>query len=117
MAENIPKAGEIYLVRFHPAVGSELKKYRPALVISSTLSKIDNRYTAVMALTTKAIPKTKRYEIKLNVRDYDFLATNSYILTWYVRTIDRSRLVQKLGILDTQTQTEVLKKFKEVFFN
>ena len=48
----IPKRGEIYLVNFDPAIGSEIKKTRPALILQNNIANRYSSFTIVAAITS-----------------------------------------------------------------
>src|SRR3989344_3631625 len=92
----IPKRGEFYLVAFDPAIGAEIKKTRPALILQND---IGNRYastTMVAAITSRK--DSEPYPVNVVVdKPEGGLEVNSMILLDQVRTIDKSRLWKKLG--------------------
>ena len=100
------KTGEIYLVRFHPAAGAELKRYRPGVIISSQVNKFDPRFTLIVPLTTGGGISPK-YEMTIKRRGD--LAKDSTILVWYVRTIDVRRIGGKIAELN-QREVKILKE-------
>jgi mRNA interferase MazF len=102
------KRFEVYLVNLDPTVGSEIRKARPCLIVSPDEM---NRYigTVIIApMTTKG-------------RDYPtrvlctFKGKNGQVVLDQVRTVDKSRLIQKLGRIDKQTQEDVLSVLAELF--
>ncbi len=96
-------AGDIWLVRFHPSFGSELKKYRPALVIRS-LASLDQRFVLVVPLTP-ALKKQNSFEVTIQ---HPALARKSLALCWYMRTIDVLRLQTKLGQMSADQLNEII---------
>jgi mRNA interferase MazF len=102
------KRFDVYLVNLDPTVGSEIRKARPCLIISPDEM---NRFIAtviVAPMTTKG-------------RDYPtrvpcaFKDKEGQVVLDQIRTIDKSRLVQKLGRVDKQTQEDVLSILSEMF--
>lgn len=98
----------VNLVNLDPTVGSEIRKSRPCLIISPDEM---NQYIAtviVAPMTTKG-------------RDYPtrvpctFKGKNGKVVLDQIRTIDKSRLVQKQGKIDKRTQDEVLSILAEMF--
>ena len=87
--------GDIVLVRFHPAYGQELKKFRPAVIISPNANKIDDRFVIIIPFTTQTSLKNE-YEIAIQ---NEGLEKESLLLCWYILTIDCSRIVDHLGKL------------------
>ncbi|HEX7018008.1 MAG TPA: type II toxin-antitoxin system PemK/MazF family toxin [Patescibacteria group bacterium] len=101
---NELQTGDIYLVRFHPSTGRELKKYRPAVIISATISKIDPRFCLVAPLTRTKSNNPWELSLKNTALEKD-----STLLCWYLRTMDINRLEKKLGALSNQ-QIEEMRK-------
>lgn len=99
-----PKFGDIYLVRFHPSIGSELKRYRPAVVVSS--KEVDPRFTTIIPITSNTKKYSYPYSLKI---ENNCLDKPSALLPWYLRTVDKTRLERKLGILN-ESQRQELKK-------
>ena len=93
------------MVRFHPAAGAELKRYRPAVIISSQTTIFDPRFVLIAPLTTGGIV-SKKYEMVIKRRDD--LAKDSTLLVWYLRTIDVRRIGIKIAKLN-QRQVKILK--------
>lgn len=109
MLKNIdkPETGDIYLVKFHPGYGTEFKKYRPAVIISDVTTNIDNRFALIAPLTTNK--KIVHPQFELLIKKNAVLDKDSVLLCWYLWTIDSSRLVRKLGILDSK-ESQKMKK-------
>lgn len=104
----VVKRFEVYLVRLDPAVGSEIQKTRPCLVISPDEM---NRFidTVIVApMTTKGRPYPTRVPLKLKSK-------RGHVVLDQIRTIDKSRLVKKLGHVDSQTQSAALSLLNEMF--
>ncbi|MGZ8843488.1 MAG: type II toxin-antitoxin system PemK/MazF family toxin [Pyrinomonadaceae bacterium] len=99
---------EVYLVTLDPAVGTEIKKTRPCVVISPDEM---NRFigTIIVApMTTKGRSYPTRVPLK-------FKGKHGHVVIDQIRTIDKSRLVKKLGRIDNQTQGAVLSILNEMF--
>jgi len=104
----VAKRFDVFLVNLDPTLGSEIRKARPCLVISPDEM---NRFIAtviVAPMTTKG-------------RDYPtrvacvFKGKHGQVVLDQIRTIDKVRLVKKLGRIDKQTQDEVLSVLAEMF--
>jgi mRNA-degrading endonuclease toxin of MazEF toxin-antitoxin module len=103
------KSGDIWLVKFHPGTGSELSKYRPAVVLSC-LESIDSRFTLIAPLTSDTqIKNDFEFQIK-----NEALEKPSVLLGWYLWTIDSRRLVSKIGVLKDTELEFVLKKIQTI---
>jgi mRNA interferase MazF len=102
------KRFEVYLINLDPTIGSEIRKARPCLIISPDEM---NRYIAtviVAPMTTKGRDYPTRVQCS-------FKGKEGQVVLDQLRTVDKSRLVQKLGRIDQQTQEEVLSILAEMF--
>lgn len=104
----VVKRFEVYLVNLDPTVGVEIKKTRPCLVISPDEM---NRHinTAIIAPMTS---RSRAYPSRVNCK---FQGKQGQVVLDQIRTADKTRLVKKLGRIDTQTQSEVLAILNEMF--
>ncbi|NIA28670.1 MAG: type II toxin-antitoxin system PemK/MazF family toxin [Actinobacteria bacterium] len=99
---------EVYLINFDPTQGSEIQKTRPCLVISPNEM---NRYisTVIIApMTTKG----RDYPTRVTC---EFQGKQGQIVLDQIRTVDKSRLIRKLGEIDKKSQSEVLVILAEMF--
>ena len=102
------KRFEVYLVDLDPTLGSELQKIRPCLIISPNEIN-DNINTVIIApMTSKGQNYPTRVKCKFDGKD-------GQIVFDQIRTIDKSRLIKKLGQIDSVTQQEVFKVLSEMF--
>ena len=99
---------EVYLVSLDPALGSEIKKTRPCLVVSPDEMNHAVRTVIVAPLTTKG----QSYPTRIPCR---FKGKNGQVVLDQIRTVDRVRLVKKLGRLDGGTSALVLAVLQEMF--
>jgi len=93
------KRGDIFYADLSPVVGSEQGGIRPVLIIQND---VGNRHspTVIAAAITSQINKAKLpTHIELGARCYG-LSRNSVILLEQIRTIDKTRLKEKMGRLD-----------------
>ena len=104
----VVKRFEIFLVNLDPTVGSEIKKTRPCLVISPDQMNLYVNTVIVAPMTTKGKPYPTRVGCK-------FRGKQGMVILDQIRTVDKIRLVQKVGRLDTKTQAEVLRVLGELF--
>lgn len=104
----VVKRFEVYLVNLDPTVGSEIKKTRPCLIISPDEM---NRHVAtviVAPMTTKGRPYPTRVACRFQGKD-------GQIVLDQVRTLDKIRLLRKLGRISKPTQADVLDTLAEMF--
>jgi mRNA interferase MazF len=102
------KRFEVYLINIDPTVGHEIKKSRPCLVISPDEM---NRYisTVIVApMTTKG----RNYPTRVPCT---FLGKEGQVVIDQIRTVDKIRLIKRLGKIDSKTQTDVFSVLSELF--
>jgi mRNA interferase MazF len=99
---------DVFLINLDPTIGSEIKKTRPCLIISP--DEINRHIRTVIAapMTTAGKDYPSRVPCK-------FQNKKGQIVLDQIRTIDKSRLVKKLGIVDPQTQVEVISVLQRLF--
>jgi mRNA interferase MazF len=102
-----PKRGEIYLCSFDPTVGHEIKKTRPALVIQNDVGNRYSPVTIVAAITSKVSPIWYPVEVVIEPTGNNGLASKSSIRLDQIRTVDRKRLIKRLGVIDTPALNRV----------
>lgn len=103
---NVIKRGELYYADLSPVVGSEQGGVRPVLVVQND---VGNRYspTVIAAAVTSKINKARLpTHIELSARTYG-LAKDSVVLLEQIRTIDKRRLKDRIGLLSDQMMTRV----------
>ncbi len=102
-----PKRGEIWLVNFDPTIGSEINKTRPALIIQNDIGNTYSPVTIVAAITTATLGE-KMYptEVLIHARTGG-LTHDSLVLLNQIRTVDKTRLVKRLGILPSTQLSKV----------
>jgi Growth inhibitor len=100
------KRGDIYYADLSPVIGSEQGGIRPVLIVQNN---IGNKYspTVIAAAITSQINKAKLpTHIEIRAEDYG-LSKDSVILLEQIRTIDKKRLREKIGHLDTKNMHKV----------
>jgi mRNA interferase MazF len=101
------KRGEVYLVSFDPTVGHEIKKTRPALVIQNDIGNRYSPLTIVAAITSKVSPVPYPVEVVIEPTSANGLSGRSAIRLDQIRTVDRQRLIRRLGQIDSSAMTKV----------
>ena len=101
-----PKRGEIYLVNFDPTVGAETQKTRPALILQNDIANRHSPITVVAAITSKFDEPLYPTEVFVSVPE-DGLSVDSVVLLNQIRSIDKHRLVRRLGAIRPQTMEQV----------
>jgi mRNA interferase MazF len=101
-----PRRGEVYLVNFDPTVGAEIKKTRPALVVQNDVGNQWSPITIVAAITSKF--EERLYPTEVFVRASEGgLAADSVVLLNQICSVDRGRLVRRLGTAKAETMKGV----------
>ena len=93
------KRGDMFYADLSPVVGSEQGGIRPVLIIQNDLG---NKYspTVIAAAITSQTTKNKLpTHIEIESKDWG-LKNDSIVLTEQIRTIDKSRLKEKIGHID-----------------
>ena len=98
---------EVYLVDLDPTQGSEIQKTRPCLVISPNEMNHFINTIIIAPMTTKSHKYPTRIEI-------NFENKNGWIVLDQIRTIDKSRLIKKMGKIDKKTIQKVKDTLKEM---
>jgi len=99
---------DVYLVNLDPTVGSEIQKARPCLVVSPDEMNDTIRTVIIAPMTTKGKPYPSRVPCRFQRKD-------GQIVLDQIRTVDRIRLVKRLGKLDRSTTITVLEVVREMF--
>jgi mRNA interferase MazF len=103
---NNPKRGEIYLVNFEPTVGAEIRKTRPALVLQNDIANRHSPITIVAAVTSNFEEPLYPTEVLVKAPEGG-LSVDSVVLLNQIRSIDRRRLVRRLGAIPLPTMEKV----------
>lgn len=101
------RRGDIYLCSFDPTIGREIKKTRPALVIQNNVGNRHSPLTIVAAITSTISPVPYPVEVIINSSPATGLDLRSSIRLDQIRTVDRQRLIRRLGVADAATLAKV----------
>ena len=102
-----PRRGEIYLTALDPALGREIQKTRPALVIQNDVSNRLSDMTIVAPITSTVRFPLNPVHVLLAANEKTGLSVTSVALLNQIRAVDRMRLVKRLGSIDALTLTQV----------
>ncbi|WP_295708286.1 type II toxin-antitoxin system PemK/MazF family toxin [uncultured Brevundimonas sp.] len=101
------KRGDVWLVRLDPTVGSELRKTRPCIVVSPDgLSHLSVHL--IVPLTSGSIPSRFRPDVHFGSR-------SGLLLPDQMRSVDRSRMIRRLGALGASEMKALLATLREMF--
>jgi mRNA interferase MazF len=104
----VVKRGEIWLVALDPAVGSEIKKSRPCVIVSPPELNEHLRTVIVAPMTSKGFPAPFRVPVT-------HASKKGLIVLDQIRTVDKIRLVKRVGAVNSKTLSNVLTTLHDVF--
>ena len=99
---------DVFLVNLDPTQGHEIRKTRPCLVISPDEMNRHIRTTIIAPMTTSGQDYPSRVPVT-------FQKKQGQIVLDQIRTVDKSRLIRRLGRLDKRTTEKVLGILQEMF--
>ena len=102
------RRGEVYLVDLNPTRGAEIRKTRPCVVVSPDELNVHLRTLIVAPLTSKEFA----YPFRVTCR---FQGRAGHVVLDQIRTVDRGRLVRRLGSLSGRTMVHSLSVLGEMF--
>ena len=100
--------GDVHLVRLDPTLGREIRKTRPCIVVSPDELNQHLSTVIVAPMTTGGHAYPWRVACRFQNR-------SGFVALDQLRTIDRERLVKRLGRLSSGTTTDVLDTLQEMF--
>ena len=100
------RKGDIYYAQLNPVIGSEQGGTRPVLVIQNDLGNQYSPTTIVVAITSQITKAKLPTHIEMP-KEKGNLEKDSVILAEQIRTVDKSRLKQKVASLDEDLMSQV----------
>jgi mRNA interferase MazF len=104
----VVKRFEVYLINLDPTIGSEIKKTRPCVVVSPDEMNLYIKTVIIAPMTTRERPYPTRIGCQLQGKE-------GQIVLDQIRTVDKARLVKRVGQIDKKTKAEVLARLQEMF--
>ena len=99
---------DIYLINLDPVIGHEIRKTRPCVIISPDEMNQHIGTVIVAPMTTKG----RDYPTRIPLT---FKRKKGQIVLDQIRTIDKTRLVKRLGKLDKNVSAQILQILREMF--
>lgn len=99
---------EVHLVALDPTQGSEIQKTRPCLVVSPDEMNRHIRTVIVAPMTSGG----QRYPTRVPC---EFEGIAGHVALDQIRTVDRSRLVKRIGAISPDVREAVLDALQEMF--
>ena len=97
------KQGEVVLIKMHPSSGTELKRFRPAIIVQYYSPR---DFVTFIPLSSQ-INKITQDEIIVEPSKSNGLEKNSLALCWYVQTVGAQRIQKTIGRLDTSDNKHI----------
>lgn len=98
---------EVYLINLDPTIGHEIQKTRPCVIISPDEMNRNIQTVIIAPMTTKS----HDYPSRLKVR---FQGKNGWVVLDQIRTVDKNRLVKRLGTMKDNEINEIKSLIKEM---
>lgn len=102
------KRGEIYYADLSPVVGSEQGGIRPVLIVQNDVGNKFSPTVIAAAITSQKEKSRLPTHIQLPSMNCG-LSRDSVVLLEQVRTIDKKRLKERMGLLDEASMNEINK--------
>ena len=106
--EMVVNRFDVFLVNLDPTVGSEIKKTRPAVIISPDEMNHNIRTVIIAPMTSKS----RDYPSRISLT---FQGKTGQVVLDQIRTVDKSRLAKRLGPIKKTTQKKLVQTLIEMF--
>ena len=100
------RRGEIYLATLDPVVGNEISKTRPVVIVSNDNNNQFSGTVTILPVTSKMLNKIYPFEVFL-AKGTAHLPKNSRVKADQIRTLDKSRIVSRIGKLGKAKMDQV----------
>ncbi len=105
------KRGNIFLANLDPVVGHEISKTRPVIVVSNDIGNTYSGTVTIIPITTKNLEKIYPFEVYLS-KTTSHLSKNSKGKADQIRSLDKTRLVKRIGMLPPDIVIKIDKAIK-----
>ena len=99
------KRSEIWLANLNPTIGSEINKTRPVIVVSNDTNNKHNNVITIIPITSN-IDRIFSFEVFIPKNEAN-LPKDSKAKADQIRTIDKTRLTKRIGILSDKYIQEI----------
>lgn len=103
-----PLRFDMVLINLDPTQGCEIQKVRPCVIISANEM---NKYLSTV-IVAPMTTKIKKYPTRISV---EFDGKKGQIALDQIRTIDKSRIIKKLGRIEKKTKKDIVDVLLEMF--
>lgn len=108
---DYPRRGAVHLISFDPTFGAEIRKARPGLILQNDVANRYSPITIVAAITSQFEEPLYPTEVLIKAPEGG-LRTDGVVLLNQIRSVDKRRLVKRLGRLHPETMERVGRALK-----
>jgi mRNA interferase MazF len=101
------RLGSIWLVSFDPSIGTEIRKTRPALIVSGTSFNQRSKVTVIPITSANPSDRLLPVVVPLMPSRMNGLSSNSFVVCVDPMTFDKRRLIQYLGQVEAYQLQEI----------
>jgi mRNA interferase MazF len=101
-----PRRGELYWAALDPAIGTEMTKTRPTVVISNDVGNQYSQRVIIAPLTTASVDHVYHFEVLVEEGEAGVLRASKIALD-QIRAVDKRRLGRFLGALSEERMQQV----------
>ena len=105
------RRGEIYLAALDPVVGKEISKTRPVVIVSNDKNNEFSGTVTILPVTSKNLKKIYPFEVFLP-KGAGNLPKDSKVKADQIRTLDKARIIRRIGKLVRNQMDEIEKALK-----
>jgi mRNA interferase MazF len=105
------KRGEIYLATLDPVVGKEISKTRPVVIVSNDKNNEFSGTVTILPITSKNLKRIYPFEVFL-AKGAGNLPKDSKVKADQIRTLDKARIIRRIGKLFRNQMDEIEKTLK-----
>ncbi len=98
------RRGDIWLVNLEPTQGHEIKKTRPAVIIQNDQGNQYSPLTIIAPVTSQNMERIYPFEVRLFKPE---VVKDSKVLLNHIRTVDKARLLKRLGSVDKDAMPRI----------
>ena len=103
---NFPRRGEVYWANLDPAVGSEMTKIRPVVIVSNDVGNQHSRRVTIAPLTSAGVQRVYRFEVRVFEGEAG-VPRDSKVALDQIRAVDKRRLGRRVGALSSDRMQQV----------
>ena len=105
------KRGEVYLATLDPALGREISKTRPVVIVSNDKNNAFSGTVTILPISSQNLDKVYPFEVLLP-KGIGNLPKDSKVKADQIRTIDRARIVKNIGVLGDAEMKDIEKAIR-----